>query len=103
MNYMYQHTCRRRQKYKHCEKEKACLPLQLTAVSPWPNEAQKDDILDGSTQPGGAECAIVVSDTTYVTVPAVQMYGECVSGYNIAIHKGRPLLEISAHEHSDFK
>ena len=64
-------TYRWRQKCNYHEKESAGLPLQLTAVSPWPNE-----ILEGSAQPGGAE----VNNTAYETSP-VHVYGECVSAW----------------------
>ena len=69
--YIYKHLCRRR---RYREKENAGLPLQLTTVSPLPNEANCDESLEGSTQLGGAEYS-TVRNTPCETVP-VDTYGE---------------------------
>ena len=68
---MFKHLCRQRQ---CCEKEKAGLPLEQTAVSPWTNEANFDESLEGSTQPGGAAYS-TVQNSLYETA-AVHIYGE---------------------------
>ena len=62
---MFKHLCRQRQ---FCRKERAELPLELTAVSPWPNEANFDESLEGAAYS-------TVQNIAYETA-AVHIYGE---------------------------
>ena len=72
---MYQHTCRRRQKYEYSAKDNV---LQLITVSPRSNEVVCDEIFDSPAQPGGA----TASNTFHEEVPEY-VYGECIFKHSI--------------------